>query len=260
MPTEYNPALGNLIKQAFGSFVGDLGSNAITNARQRGFAGGADLLGSAAAPMMGQTLAQVPSMQAKAYLDHVLQAYSEESQNAARESGAYTNAQNAATNALGPGIAKYNADINKYGIDRSADTAQMGQTASLLQMMMDPQQKLMANNIGFLNAIPHGTDSSTLSGSQGTQTMSGNTSQQSQSNFNNASLGGSQSQNQSQNQSQSNSQSNSQGNTNNSASVPTGTNIGTGLANIIQGGAQGYASMQDPPLTLTSLLKLLGKA
>jgi hypothetical protein len=42
--------------------------------------------------------------------------------------------------------------------------------------------------------------------------------------------------------------------------VPTGTNIGTGLANIIQGAAQGYGSMQDPPLTLTSLLKLLGKA
>lgn len=231
LPTEYNPAIGNLIKQAMGSFVGDLGSQAITNARARGFAGGTDLLGSAAAPMMGQSLAQVPAMEAKAYLDHVLQAYGLQTQNASAENAARAGALNAATNALGPGIAKYGADVSKYGIDRNADNAQLGQMTSLLQALMGPQQALMTGNLNLLNAAPRGSQQNTLTGNQGTQTLSGLSQTQ----------GSNQSQFANQNASQSASQ--QSGNTQQQGSVPLGPQVGQGLANVAQGAATGYAAV-----------------
>jgi hypothetical protein len=223
LPTTYNPGLGNLIKQAFGSFVGDLGGQAITNARSRGFAGGADLLNTAAAPMMGQSLAQVPAMEAKAYLDHVLQAYSEQSQNAGRENAAGAQALNAATNALGPGVAKYGADVTKYGIDRQQDNNRIQAMQSLLQSLMGPQNSLMNANLGLLANAPRGTQQNSISGSQGNQTLSG-------SNTSNTQTG---------------SQSQSQANTQGQNSTPIGNVIGTGIGNIIGGGAQGFAN-NDP--------------
>lgn len=223
-PTDYNAGIGNLIKQAFGSFTGDLASNAITSARNRGFAGGADLLGTAAAPMMGQTLAQVPAMEAKAYLDHVLQAYDLESQNAGRVSSANAQALNAGTNALQPGIAKYGQDIQKYGIDRQADNQQIGQITSLLQALMGPQRDLMTGNTNLLNAAPRGSTSNSLTGSQNNQSLSGATTSQTAQSGN----------------TQSNSL--SQSNTSGTTTTPTGTLLGQGLQNVAQGAATGVAT------------------
>jgi hypothetical protein len=240
-PTAYNAGLGNLIKQAFGSFVGDLGSQAITNARGRGFAGGGDLLNSAAAPMMGQSLAQVPAMEAKAYLDHVLQAYGLESQNAAAQNAANAGALNAATNALGPGIAKYGADVQKYGIDRNADNNQLGQMTSLLQALMGPQNNLMAGNLNLLNAAPRSTAQNTLTGGTNNTTNLSGTTTGSQSQSQNQSQGNTVSQGNTMSQGNTQSQNNQSG----TSTTPMGTVIGTGLGNIGQGVATGVAAQQS---------------
>jgi len=245
LPTAYNPAIGNLIKQAFGSFTGDLASNAITNARGRGFAGGADLLGTAAAPMMGQSLAQVPAMEAKAYLDHVLQAYDLQSQNASREAGANAGALNAATNALGPGISKYAADVSKYGIDRSQNNQQLSNMTSLLQALMGPQNNLMAGNLNLLNSAPRGSTQNTLTGGQSNQNLSNTT----------------------QTGSQSLSQSQQSGNTTGQTATPLPRVVGSGIGDIIGGIGTGITAGGGPNLSPTpgandfqkSLLKLLGQ-
>jgi len=236
-PTAYNSGLGNLIKQAFGSFVGDLGSQAITNARNRGFSGGGDLLNSAAAPMMGQTLAQVPAMEAKAYMDHVLQAYGLESENAGRVSAANAAAMNAGTNALGPGIAKYSADVSKYGIDRNADNQQLGQLTSLLQALMQPNRDLMTGNTNLLSAAPRGSTNNTLSGNQSNTSLSG------------TSIANQTNQSQSQGQTGSNTQSGSQSNAQTQATTPMGNVIGTGVGNILGGIGTGIAAGGGPDFT-----------
>jgi hypothetical protein len=222
LPTAYNSGLGNLIKQAFGSFVGDLGSSAITNARARGFAGGGDLLNSAAAPMMGQSLAQVPAMEAKAYLDHVLQAYGLQSENAGRENAARAQSLNAATSALGPGV-------TAYGIDKQSANQELSNMTSLLQALMGPQQMMMQGNTALLNAAPRSTAQNTLTGGQTNQT----------------SLSGTTSGSQSQSQSQQQGNTLSQGSQSGTSTTPLGTVIGTGLGNIAQGAATGVAAQQS---------------
>lgn len=246
LPTAYNAGLGNLIKQAFGSMTGDIASSAITNARNRGFAGGADLLGTAAAPIAGQALAEVPAQEAKAYLDHVLQAYGLQTQNAVGENAARANSLNAATNALGPGVSMYN-------IDRQANNQQAATTGSLLQALMAPHNTNMNANLSLATGLPHGTETNTLTGSQGTNSLSGVTTNNSQT--------------QTGSQGTSNQQGTTTGNnsntTNQTQNTPIGNTIGTGIGNIIQGGAVGLAANDGPKVggqnSNQSLLALLAK-
>lgn len=66
-------ATPEMIRAAFEPFIGDIGDQAITAARNRGFAGGADLLGGAATPLAARALANVPGQQAQALLQYNMQ-------------------------------------------------------------------------------------------------------------------------------------------------------------------------------------------
>lgn len=235
LPTTIDPALAALVKQANQTMVGDIASQAITGARERGFAGGASLLNEAASPVASGALAAVPAAEAKQLLDMMLNSYIAQGNVAAQRAAAQAGALNAATNALGPGVQAYGAELN-------AGNQRIANQASLLQAMMSPQQQLINANLGLMNALPHGTNISgtqtnnTISGQSGTNSLSGVTS-----NVSNTNTGQTGTQNTGQSSRQNTGQ---QSNTNitGNQSIPLGQVIGTGIGNLIGGGATGYAA------------------
>lgn len=230
-PWSYDPALMKTIKRSFDAAIGDIGANAINDARARGFAGGADLLGNAASPYMGQALARMPSDMAARYLDAKLGGYS-------AQQNAQIGGMNAQTNALFPGVQAYAAQAN-------AQNQNLAAQASLLNALMSPMTSMMNANLGLLNALPHGQTGSTLTGGTNTNTLSGITTQDGAT---------------TQTGTQTNQSNSGQtGNTSQSgvSTTPMGTVVGNGLGNIASGAAQGYAAMQ-PNVGMSLLQYLMG--
>ena len=240
MPTKIDPNLVNLIKQSFGTMTGDIASSAITEARRRGYAGDAGLLQTAAAPVAGQALAQVPAAESKALLDMMLNAYVAKNNAAAQYNAANAGALNAATNALMPGVNAYGHEVTAYGNELNAGNQRIANTTSLMNALMAPQNQMIAANLGLINALPHGTTNNTLSGGTTNQTLSGVTSG---SNMGTQVGGGS-----SNTGSQTASNQTNTGNTTGTVTQPIGNVIGTGIGNIVGGGAAGYASATAPTL------------
>jgi hypothetical protein len=140
----------DLIKQAFEPMVGDIADQAITAARNRGFGGGADLLGGAASPLAGRALANIPGQEAAAYIQASQQ------------------------------VPWLNAQIQNMQNQGLLQALQGG--AAFGQQMMNPAQTTIGQNLGLMNAYPVGQSQT---GTNTTDTSGTNFSNTSGTNFGN---------------------------------------------------------------------------
>ena len=128
------PQLQALVKQAYQPYVGDIAQQAIESARNRGFAGGAELLNTGpAGAIAGPALANAAGMEAQSLLQAMLQ-FPQASANIA---GAYNQPINQMAGIAGQSMAPQQAQAQGYGQMFSAypygqtqtNTGNMGQAA-----------------------------------------------------------------------------------------------------------------------------------
>lgn len=221
--TTPSPELISMVKSAFEPYIGTLTDQAITSARNRGFAGGADLLGGPAAAIAGPALANVPGLEAQALMDMMVKLPTAQAQIAAEEAAANTNAYQAAIQAA-------------LGGGQLANTAagQQGSLApSLLQMLLNPMTTALQGNLALLTGYPTGSTSSQTGSSTGT----GSTSQTGM----NTVTG------QSGSQATGTTAGTTSGQQSGSQQFPMGSIIGQRLAGVLGGLAQGYQAGQVSP-------------
>jgi hypothetical protein len=120
------PALQQLINKAYDPYIGDITSNAIENARNRGFAGGADLLGGPAGQIAGPGLANAAGMKAQSLLQAMLQF----PQGAAQIAGSYNQPINQLAGVAGQSMQpQFNMFANTPYGSQQTQNQNWGQTA-----------------------------------------------------------------------------------------------------------------------------------
>jgi hypothetical protein len=123
------PQLRALIQQAYEPYVGDITRQAIESARNRGFAGGADLLNGPAGTIAGPALANLPGLEANSLLQAMLQF----PQASAQMAGAYNQPINQltgiATGSMSPQqgqVSGYQNAFNAYPVGQTQQNTNYG--------------------------------------------------------------------------------------------------------------------------------------